>query len=188
MSAAAWAGIIVGELDRSLDWYTRNLACSVEEREARWAKLRFANGSAFELFEGDRHDVAATFPSYGRDIGPPVMPGFAVDAPEELAEEQGLQIARVLPGWVVVVAPDRLRVVLLASEMGRGRGLIDFRFVSTSGRAQQEFLTRLAVAGPEIADGEVDVVPVVRGVREGIFTDPDGTTIEVVRTDGAAAG
>jgi catechol 2,3-dioxygenase-like lactoylglutathione lyase family enzyme len=187
VSAAAWAGIIVAELDRSLVWYTTNLACSVAEREPSWAKLGFANGSVIELFQGDRDDVATTFPSYGGDPGPPVMPGYAVDAPEELAEQHCLEVARALPGWVVVVAPDQLRLVLISSEVGRGRGLVDFRFVSTAGRAQHEFLTRLAIDGPEVVDGDVAVVPVVRGLRDAELTDPDGTTIMVVRAGTVAA-
>jgi catechol 2,3-dioxygenase-like lactoylglutathione lyase family enzyme len=179
-TAAAWAGIIVSDLEASLIWYLRALGAALEERDGRWAKLSFPNGSCVELFEGDLQRPGATFLSYGDEVGPPVMPGYAVDDPAQVAHGQGLRVVRSLPGWVVVAAPDRLRVALIATDVAPGRGLVGFRFTSTHAADQRDFLGRLAVEGPEIADGEVAVVPVVRGRRGGELVDPDGTPIVLV--------
>ncbi len=181
MSAAAWAGIIVEDLDRSLAWYLATLGCSLLDRDGSWAKLGFANGTAIELFVGDREVAATAFPSYGMDPGPPVMPGYAVDDPEGLAEAAVLPVARTLPGWVVVVAPDCLRLVLLQADVGTGRGLVAFRCASSDPDAQRAFLARLGLDEVEIERGAPAVVPVIRGPREAVLIDPDGTTIVQVR-------
>lgn len=179
-TSAAWAGIIVADLDASLPWYTRELGAVLAEQDRRWAKLAFPNGSAIELFEGDCASPGTTFLSYGDDPGPPVMPGYAVDDPAELAASQGLRVARALPGWVVVAAPDRLRLALVAADVGAGRGLVGFRFTTTEQEQQRRFLDRIAVVGPEIADGAVAVVPVIAARRAADLVDPDGTAIALV--------
>jgi catechol 2,3-dioxygenase-like lactoylglutathione lyase family enzyme len=177
---AAWAGIIVTDLDRSAAWYARELRAVVADRDERWVKLDFPNGSVIELFRGDRSDPGGTFPSYGMDAGPPVMPGYAVEDAAELVDAHALEVSRSLPGWVVVAAPDRLRVVLMGTEPGGGGGLAGFRFTSTAGADQRRFLEALSVEGAELADGEIAVVPVVRCGRSGEVADPDGTPLVLV--------
>jgi catechol 2,3-dioxygenase-like lactoylglutathione lyase family enzyme len=177
---AAWAGVIVSDLPESIGWYAAQLGMTVLEQEPAWAKLGFPNRTTLELYRGDPTRPGGVFPSYGTDDGPPVLPGYAVDSPEELAETEALRVARALPGWVVVAAPDRLRLVLLEAEVGKGRGLVGFRFTSTASKAQRHFLDRLTIFGPEVVDGEVAVVPVVLGQRTAVLTDPDGTAIAVV--------
>lgn len=179
-ATAAWAGVIVADLGASVRWYAAELGAALADRDRAWAKLTFPNATCIELFEGDRGRPGATFPSYGSDPGPPVMPGYAVDEPEGLALSERLRVARALPGWVVVAAPDRLRVALIAADVEPGRGLVGFRFTTTMAADQQAFLDRLAITGPEVADGEVAVVPVLSGRRSADLTDPDGTAIAVV--------
>lgn len=182
MSArAAWAGVIVSDVEASAAWYAQALGARVPDRDERWAKLTFPNGTTIELFTGDRSDPGASFPSYGADPGPPVMPGYAIEDPEALVEAHGLEVARFLPGWLVVVAPDRLRMVLLSADPRRGQGLVGFRFSTISRADQERFLDQVDVAGPEMVDGEVGVTPVFRGRRSVELQDPDGTRIVVVR-------
>jgi catechol 2,3-dioxygenase-like lactoylglutathione lyase family enzyme len=177
---AAWAGVVVRDLDESLAWWASEVGGQIAEREPSWAKLRFTNGTTVELFAGDPADPGAVFPSYGPDPGPPILPGYALDDPEGAAEAGGLEVVRSLPGWVVVVAPDRLRIVLLTADVRRGPGLVGFRLTSTSAGDQRAFLDELGIAGPEVVDGEVAVVPIVRGRRAGSREDPDGRTVELV--------
>jgi catechol 2,3-dioxygenase-like lactoylglutathione lyase family enzyme len=178
---AAWAGIIVADVEASALWYHRELGGALTDHDERWAKLDFPNGTVIELFQGDRTDPGSAFPSYGLDPGPPVMPGYAVEEPADLAEREHLEVMRSLPDWVVVAAPDRLRVVLLGGQPGRGNGLVGFRYTTTEPAAQQRFLEGIAGDGIDIADGEVAVVPILRGPRSGEVTDPDGTAITLVR-------
>jgi catechol 2,3-dioxygenase-like lactoylglutathione lyase family enzyme len=179
-SRAAWAGIIVADAVASAAWYARELGAQVADRDEVWVKLVFPNSTEIELFSGDRSDPGGTFPSYGLDSGPPVLPGYAVEDPTELVEEQRLEVVRVLPGWVVVVAPDRLRVVLTAGEPADGPGLVGFRFTAEDAAAQRSFLDALAVPGVAVEDGAPSVVPVVRCRRRGDLVDPDGTRIVCV--------
>jgi catechol 2,3-dioxygenase-like lactoylglutathione lyase family enzyme len=176
---AAWVGIIVSDLDRSVRWYCDLLGCEDSERDARWAKIELPNGTCVELFAGDRGAVGAVFPSYGADDGPPVLPGYAVEDPEELVARHELEVVRSLPGWVVVAAPDRLRVVLTTAEVGTGRGLLGFRLTSVDVPAQRSFLAHIDAA-VDVEDGpEARVTPIVRAgrARNGSAQDPDGTVV-----------
>lgn len=175
-----YAGVIVRELDVSVTWYTRALGCRLAEEGAGWALLSFGNGSAFELFSGDPDRPGLTFPSYGAfgdQAGPSVMPGFAVEEPEELA--LGLSVARRLPDWVVVVAPDGLRIVLSERDGDGASGLVGFRFSSPEPEAQRAFLGRVTVDAT-VDEGGVGAVPLVAGDRDDELTDPDGTRIALV--------
>jgi catechol 2,3-dioxygenase-like lactoylglutathione lyase family enzyme len=176
---AAWAGIIVSDLDRSLRWYCDLLGCEDSERDARWAKIDLPNGTCVELFAGDRRAVGAVFPSYGSDEGPPVLPGYAVEEPEELVTQHELEVVRSLPGWVVVAAPDRLRVVLTTADVGTGRGLLGFRLTSVDVPAQRSFLAVIDPAADVEEGPEVHVTPIVRAgrARDGSVEDPDGTVL-----------
>jgi catechol 2,3-dioxygenase-like lactoylglutathione lyase family enzyme len=182
---AVYAGLIVRDLDVSCDWYRRTLGCRPEEDGPGWASLRFADGSTIELFAGDPDDPASTFPSYRGDTGPPVMPGYSYDDPEESAA--GLVIQRRLPEWIVVRAPDGLRLVLTSRE-GTGSGIAGFRFVSPEPNEQRAYLSLMGVEDPVEAGDDVRVIPVVHGPRDDVVLDPDGTAIEIRRvTSGQGA-
>jgi catechol 2,3-dioxygenase-like lactoylglutathione lyase family enzyme len=178
---AAWAGIVVSDVAASSLWYARHLGAALVEQDARWAKLRFRNRSTIELFLGDLRDPAASFPSYGYDSGPAVMPGFAVDDPAEVAHRLALEVVRILPGWVVVACPDRLRLVLIRTDVrATGPGLVGFRFASPGAAEQSAFLGALGIEVGDLGEGAPAVVPIVRGLEPAELTDPDGTRIEVL--------
>jgi catechol 2,3-dioxygenase-like lactoylglutathione lyase family enzyme len=176
-ASAAWAGIVVTDLERSVAWYCDLLRCKAAEHDERWAKLDLPNGSCIELFAGNRKAVGEVFPSYGPDPGPPVLPGYAVEDPAELIEQHALEVVRSLPGWVVVAAPDRLRVVLTTADLGEGRGLVGFRLTSIDAAAQRSFLEIFDSAADVVDGPAAHVVPVVRAGREGEVEDPDGTSV-----------
>jgi catechol 2,3-dioxygenase-like lactoylglutathione lyase family enzyme len=174
---AAWVGIVVTDLERSVAWYCDLLSCEAAEHDGRWAKLDLPNGTCIELFAGDRQSVGEVFPSYGSDPGPPVLPGYAVEDPEELAERHALAIVRSLPGWVVVTAPDGLRIVLTTAELGPGRGIVGFHLMSADVVTQRSFL-RLIDPRADIDEAEAaQVVPILRAGRDGEAQDPDGTPL-----------
>jgi catechol 2,3-dioxygenase-like lactoylglutathione lyase family enzyme len=177
---AAWAGIIVRDLEASVTWYVETTGGTVEEHTDRWAVLRFEDGSSIELQAGDPAAPGLTFPSYGHDSGPPVMPGFAVEDAEEVAD--GLEVARALPGWIVVVAPDGLRIVLAERECGPGRGLVGFAFESGQPEALRAFLEGLGVDAAVDGEQAVGVVPVVAvpGAAHAQVTDPEGNRLRLV--------
>jgi catechol 2,3-dioxygenase-like lactoylglutathione lyase family enzyme len=177
---AVWAGVIVRDLDASVAWYAETTGAAVEERADRWAALRFEHGSAIELQAGDPSAPGRTFPSYGSDAGPPVMPGFAVEDADEAA--LGLEVARALPGWVVVVAPGGLRVVLAERECAPGHGLVGFAFGSEQPEALRGFFEGLGIdavvdRAPALAVAPVVAVP---GVADGEVVDPDGNRLRLV--------
>jgi catechol 2,3-dioxygenase-like lactoylglutathione lyase family enzyme len=179
-TVAAYAGIIVTDLARSLAWYREQLPEALSDGVADgWVKLTFADDSEIELVEGDPTRPGLSFPSYGRDDGPPVLPGYACPDPDELAE--GLTVARRLPDWIVVVTPDGLRLVLAGRDGDTKQGLVAFRYTSPDPAPQQQFLERIGSAD-EVVDGAgVTVVPVLAVGREATLTDPDGNTLVLVR-------
>jgi catechol 2,3-dioxygenase-like lactoylglutathione lyase family enzyme len=173
-----YAGVVVSDLDQSIAWYEGLLDCKEIDRGQGWVLLGFANGSVIELFEGDPARPGATFPSYGSLEGSPVLPGYAVDDPEALSG--GLKVARQLPEWVVVVAPDGLRIVLSVRD-GDGRsGLVGFRYLSPEPDAQRAFFGSIDVTD-EVEAGPLAAVPVIAADRDAEMADPDGTRITLVR-------
>lgn len=187
MSAVGvWAGVICTDLEVSVPWYVDTFGGQLAERGGRWAVVRFADGSAFELYAGRRDMPGLTFPSYGRDAGPPVMPGYSLEEPEVAAET--LEVARSLPDWIVVVGPLGLRVVLTSRDSTPDEGLVGFRYASPEPAALQEFL-RSVGSDDAVASGQaLEVVPVVRAGRSEQVTDPDGTVIDLVATAAAQPG
>lgn len=177
--APVYAGIVVSDVAVSAAWYTRVLSCAVEDEGEGWSCLRFPDGSAIELFGGDPRRAGETFPSYGGAPGPPVLPGYAVDEPDDAVV--GLHIARSLPDWHVVVAPDGLRVVVTLREGGGGDlGLRGFRLSTPAVAEQRAFLGRLG-AEDSVDWGPVPaVVPRIAADRSASVTDPDGTPIELL--------
>lgn len=176
---ACYAGIIVSDLERSVGWYREQLSgAAVDGPADGWAKLRFGDGSEIELVEGDPARPGLSFPSYGSDAGPPVLPGYGCAEPDAVAD--GLPIARQLPGWIVVISPDGLRLVLSGSDSDERQGVVAFRYTSPDPQALESFLARLGVDAV-IDEGPLGVVPVLVGGREATLTDPDGTTLVVVR-------
>ncbi|HUH07673.1 MAG TPA: VOC family protein [Egibacteraceae bacterium] len=177
----AYAGIVVSDLDASAAWYSETLGCRLSDEGARWTSLAFADGSIIELFEGDRRRPGSTFPSYGADPGPAVLPGYAVEDPGEAAA--GLTVARRLPDWLVVIAPDGLRVVLAARESDGASGLVGFDYCSEDPAALESFLTDLGVPA-SVDKGQAEVVIRVRGPEGAQLGDPDGTRVVVVASPG----
>lgn len=174
-----YAGIVVSDVGASVAWYEESLACSIRERGAGWTCLAFPDNTTIELFAGDPTRAGETFPSYGGQQAPPVMPGYALEDPELVLE--GLQVARSLPDWHVVVAPDGLRVVLTVRATSDVPGLAGFRFTSPDTGAQQQFLDRLGLPGHVAFGPAPKVVPVVTADRDARLIDPDGTPLELVR-------
>jgi catechol 2,3-dioxygenase-like lactoylglutathione lyase family enzyme len=179
MSAApCYVGLIVRDLARAEAWYTEHLGARVADRDAGWTALELDGGSRIELTAGDPLRPGLSFPSYGAETGPSVMPGFNVDDPDEVAV--GLTVARRLPEWIVVVAPDRVRVVLTCNDCDGSRGLVGFRWRTPDPAAQESFLRRIG------ADGDVEhsdvrgVVPVFAVGRDEAVTDPDGHALQLV--------
>lgn len=178
MSAAAvWAGVIVRDLAASAEWYRRTLGCRVREKGEGWVSLSFPDGSGVELHAGDPMRPGLVFPSYGADGGPPVMPGYSVEDPDVRAT--GLTVVRSLPAWIVVVAPDGLRVVLTDRERQPGRGLVGFRYTSPAAAEQRAFLGAIGAADEVEQAAAVRVVPIVAADRDSEITDPDGTAIDL---------
>lgn len=172
-----WAGIIVRALDTSLPWYRRKVGGRVRESTPQWAALDLPDGACIELFQGDPKTPGSTFPSYGSDPGPPLLPGFAVEDPKQSAE--GLRVARSFPGWVVVIAPDGLRVALLSSDAGPASTLVGFRLDSPRPSDLRVFLDELGLTA-EVRKAAVSrVAPVLLLTRAGDQTlvDPDGNEI-----------
>lgn len=190
MSGLVWpvyAGIVVSDVAASAQWYARELTCPVTERGNGWCCLTFPDHSTIELFAGDPARPGETFPSYGGAPGPPVMPGYAVDEPDDVVAN--LRVARSLPDWHVVVAPDGLRVVVTRRDTDHAVGLVGFHLLSPAVAEQRAFLDALGATdaldwGPAPA-----VVPRVAAARTGRILDPDGTAIELVAPgDGAGTG
>lgn len=177
-----YAGIVVSDMTASTAWYEKALACAVEDGGERWTCLRFPDQSCIELFTGDPARPGDTFPSYAGAAGPPVMPGYAVEDPELAVE--GLAVARSLPDWHVVVAPDGLRVVLTVRDGDGLSRFVGFRFTSPMADAQRGFLSSLGVLDEVIEGTAQAVVPLVAADREQLLTDPDGTMIQLVDADG----
>lgn len=172
-----YAGVVVSNLEQALVWYERVLDCHLAERGIGWVMLRFDNGSVIELFEGDPAQPERTFPSYGSHRGPSVMPGYAIEDPEFTAAN--LPVARQLPDWVVVVAPDGLRIVLSSREGDGHAGIIGFRFSSPDPDVQQAFLDQIEIKDP-VLEGTVGAVPLVAAERDGEVADPDGNRFLLV--------
>jgi catechol 2,3-dioxygenase-like lactoylglutathione lyase family enzyme len=176
-ATAAWAGVIVGDLDASSRWYSDVLPVESTESGQGWIAFNLVGGSCVELHAGDRERPGLVFPSYGTQAGPPVMPGFAVDDVGEAAG--GFEVLRVFPDWVVVAAPDGLRVVLTDRECDPGRGLVGFAFASPDPDSLAAFLASLGY-GCEVVTGERhEVVLRVASDRECELVDPDGTVVRL---------
>lgn len=176
--APVYAGIVVSDVAASAAWYREALDCTVEDQGDDWTCLVFRDHSTIELFAGDPARAGDTFPSYGGAHGPPVMPGYTVDDPEEAIK--GLRVTRSLPNWYVVVAPDGLRVVVtLRDTDAAAGGIVGFRFASPAPAEQRGFLEQLGVADPVAPGSQPAVVPVIGGDRAARLIDPDGTPIEV---------
>jgi len=173
-----YAGIVVSDVAASAAWYEQALSCRTDEQGDGWSCLVFPDHSTIELFAGDPARAGETFPSYGGADGPPVMPGYAVDDPEEVVD--GLRVSRSLPDWYVVVAPDGLRVVVTLRDTGAAPGLAGFRFLSPVPEPQRRFLAGLGVADDVASGAAPAVVPLIAGDRSARLTDPDGTPIELV--------
>lgn len=174
---AVYAGVIVSDLARSVPWYVRTLGGRVSEEGSDWACLRLADDSAIELVLGDAEHPGLSFHSYGGDPGPPVLPGYAVADPRGAAA--GLRVVHHLPEWIVVVAPDGVRLVLTDREGAGDAGLIGFRFASPRPDEQAAFLGRLGIDAEVVAAERPAVVPVLAGRVATILRDPDGTPLEI---------
>lgn len=174
---AVYAGIVVSDVGESAAWYRDTLDCTVQDEGDGWSCLVFPDNSTIELFAGNPARAGDTFPSYGGAHGPPVMPGYAVDDPEEVIK--GLRVTRSLPDWYVVVAPDGLRVVVTHRETAVAPGLVGFRFASPAPAEQRGFLDTLGVADDVVRGSRPAVVPVVKGDRSARLVDPDGTSIDL---------
>jgi len=172
-----WAGVVVSDLDRSVTWYTATLGCRVRERSRRLAVLGFSDGSTIELVLGDPTRPDSAFPSYHEDPGPPVMPGFAVDDPDELG--RAFALASWLPQWVVAVGPQGLRVVL-CDRSGSGRGLCGFQVASPVPDAHREWFASFGATIDAVEADELSVAPIVLGTADARHRDPDGTPVVVV--------
>lgn len=177
-ATSVWAGVIVSSLDDALPWYREVTGVGVAESGEGWAVLRFPDGSGFELCEGDPSTPGLVFPSYGADGGPPVMPGFAVEDVEAVLP--GLTVARTLPGWVVVVAPGGLRVVLTEQDAKAGEGLVGFEITCPQREELVAFCEHVGATVVINEPGALRVVPVVRGRRDADVTDPDGNLVRLV--------
>lgn len=182
----AYAGIVVSDVAVSVAWYTRVLDCSVDEAGQDWSCLVFPDGSTVELFRGDPSRPGSTFPSYGDEAAARVMPGYAVDDPDLAVH--GLRVARSLPDWHVVVAPDGLRVVVTWRETDKGVGLVGFRFATPAVSAVRAFMETLGAADSVDWGPEPAVVPRFAAGRSARLTDPDGTPIELVAGADTLAG
>lgn len=178
-AVAVWAGVIVTDLTRAVPWYVEATGAVLAESSERWAALAFADGSCIELHEGDPERPGLTFPSYGGDPGPPVMPGFSVDDVDEQAT--GLVVARSLPGWLVVVAPDGLRVVLADRDSDPGQGLVGFAIETPAGAALRTFLDGIGAPDPVETGPRTRVVPLIAGPDEAEVSDPEGNLLRRVR-------
>jgi catechol 2,3-dioxygenase-like lactoylglutathione lyase family enzyme len=176
--SACFAGVIVRDLATSIAWYTKTLACRLVESGSEWAVLELDGGSRLELTAGDPDRPGLVFPSYGNEPGPGIMPGFNVDEPDEVAAQ--LTVARQLPDWVVVIAPDRVRVVLTRRDCDPNRGLVGFRWLSPAPQRQQTFLDEVGIADTVFEADRPAVVPLIRGSRPAEVTDPDGHVIAIV--------
>lgn len=173
----AWAGIIVRDLEASLAWYRDTLGCGLGDQGARWAVVTFPDGSAIELTVGDPARPGTAFPSYRDDDGPPVMPGFCVDEPAELA--RSFTVARWLPEWVVVVGPERLRVVLTCHRSDGARGLVGFRVRTPVVDDHRGWFDQLGAIVRVEAGPRLEVAPIVYGGADAELADPDGTAVVV---------
>lgn len=176
-AAAAWAGIIVRDLEIATAWYRESLPVVAIEEGSGWVALTLDGGSCIELHAGDPAQPGLVFPSYGSSPGPPVLAGFGVDDPGEAAT--GLEVLRVFPDWVVVAVPDGLRVVLTDRQTDPGRGLVGFDFSSPEPEALGSFLRRVGLPGDVVAARRLHVVPVVAADRDGELVDPDGTVVRL---------
>jgi hypothetical protein len=179
VSAAAYAGIIVDDVDATCGWCETVLGCRSVDGGGDWACLEFPNGSRIELFAGRSRHPGLVFPSYGAEPGPAVLPGYTVEDPVALAET--LDVARSLPDWQVVVTPDRSRLVLTDRHLGEGAGLVAFRWSSPAAAAQRTYLERLGIPA-EVASAEVcRITPVVSGSADRELTAPGGVRFALVR-------
>lgn len=179
MTAAVWAGIIVADLALSAAWYTDVLGTAMSDAGDGWVAFALDGGGVIELYGGDRDRPGLIFPSYGADRGPPVMPGFCVADPVEAAD--GLEVMRTLPDWVVVAAPDGLRLVLTDRDCEPRRGLVGFQFASPEPAALRGFLARVGLPADVDHGRRHAVVPVIAADRDEDLADPDGTPVRLVR-------
>jgi catechol 2,3-dioxygenase-like lactoylglutathione lyase family enzyme len=184
-AVAVYAAVVVSDVAVSSRWYASTLSCTPEEHGEGWSCMLLPDHSAIELFAGDPAHPGRTFPSYAGREGPAVMPGYSVEDPE--ATVGGLAVARSLPDWHVVVAPDGLRIVVTHRDTDIVLGLVGFRYESPAVRAQRAFLDRLGVDDPVTSGPRPSVVPVVVGDSAQRLADPDGNVIELVTTDTLAA-
>lgn len=182
---AAYVGIVVSDVATSAQWCEAALRCTPEQRGEGWACLLFSDGTSIELFEGDPTRPGATFPSYAGHDGPAVMPGYSVDEPETAVE--GLTVARSLPDWHVIVAPDGLRVVVTHRNIEGMHGLSGFRYSSPAAQELRAFFERLGVSDPVTRGTRTSVVPVVVAESAERLIDPDGNPFDLVTADTLAA-
>jgi len=180
-AVAAYLGVVVRDLERSVEWYADEFGIEVGKRGPGWACLEFPNGTVVELFAGDPACPALADASYGTSSGTPILPGYGVEEP--LVAATGFQIARRFPDWVVVVTADGLHVVLSRHEVGDGHGLVGFRYTSDDPPAQRAFLSRIGSDDP-VDDGlPHGIVPLVVSDRCERVVDPDGNVLDVSTHD-----
>lgn len=177
-AVAAYAGIVVSDLERSTQWYAARLGCMIDERGSGWACLGFPNGTVIELFAGDPSRPSLTHPSYAPDSATPVIPGYAVDEP--MLASNGLRIVRCFPDWVVVATSDALRIVLHRRDVRSGRGLVGFRFASPNSAAQRTLLAILGSADLVDDHSTYGVVPVILADSCGFVEDPDDNLLQLI--------
>jgi catechol 2,3-dioxygenase-like lactoylglutathione lyase family enzyme len=89
----AYAGIIVSRIERSVAWYADVLGVEPGAPQDGWVTLPLGDGSTLELVAGDLGRPGLSFPSYGREQGPPVMAGYSVEDPDAAAD--GLEVVVV---------------------------------------------------------------------------------------------
>lgn len=175
--APVWAGIVVGDLERSVDWYAEALGTAIAEHEPWFALVRFSDGSILELVAGDPQRPGSAFPSYRNDPGPPVMPGFRVTDPAETG--RGMLVARWLPEWVVVVGPGGLRTVLCRGEGEARTGLVGFDVAGPDPERLTNWFGGFGAPVTARVAPCLQVVPVVAGLADADLVDPDGTALRL---------
>lgn len=174
---AAWAGIIVRDLDVSAAWYRDVLPVQDIEQGDGWVAFNLVGGSCVELHAGDPDKPGLVFPSYGADPGPAVMPGLSV--PDPVATSVSLDVMRVFPDWMVVAAGDGLRIVLTDRCVEPGQGLVGFAFTSPDPDALAALLAHVGFDAVVEPGARHQVVPLVAARSDGDLVDPDGTLLRL---------
>lgn len=174
----SWIGLVVSDLERSTEWYTRTLRCDVDDHGPGWVCLSFPNQTIIELTAGDPTRPGLLNASYSMDSASPLIPGYSVEDP--LLTAAGLQIVRRFPDWIVVVASDGLRVVLHRHHTDCGRGIIGFRYATPHTTAQRAFLSTLGSDDPVVDGSRPAVIPIILCDRCDTGKDPDGNQLQLV--------